>query len=142
MDVATVEVFLDIERAAVVSHSFRAEPGERLLGFGERSHLFSLNQGVLENYVGEGLFQPHEYPFLTDAVPPWGVHNRPDGTISPIPWVLSSRGFGPLLDQDDLSYERFRTDLDLRRRCAELLGDRVDRGAEGSSLSRKGSFAR
>jgi alpha-glucosidase (family GH31 glycosyl hydrolase) len=28
----------------------------------------------------------------------------------PIPWVLSSRGYGLLLDQDDVSYERFRTE--------------------------------
>jgi alpha-glucosidase (family GH31 glycosyl hydrolase) len=110
VDDATVSVSADVDRAAVVSQSFRARPGERFLGFGERSHCYSLERGVIENYVGEGPYQPHEYQFLTDSVPPWGVRNRPDATYFPIPWVLSSRGYGLLLDQDDVSYERFRTE--------------------------------
>jgi sulfoquinovosidase len=111
LDAATVAVSIDVEGATVLSQSFRAEPGERFLGFGERSHLFSLDHGVVENYVGEGPFQPHEYPFLSDTVPPWGLRNRPDATYYPVPWVLSSRGVGLLIDQDDLSYERFRTEV-------------------------------
>ena len=38
------------------------------------------------------------------------MRNRPDATYFPIPWVLSSRGYGLLLDQDDVSYEWFRTE--------------------------------
>jgi alpha-D-xyloside xylohydrolase len=107
-DSAAVRV--EVEGAAVVSQSFVAGAGERFLGFGERSHELSLERGVIENYVGEGPYQPHEYPFLTDIVPPWGIRNRPDATYFPLPWVLSTRGFGVSIDQDDLSYVRVRMD--------------------------------
>jgi alpha-D-xyloside xylohydrolase len=106
----TIAVTIGVDGAAVVSQSFIAEDGERFLGFGERSHAVSLDRGVVENYVGEGPYQPHEYPFLTDTVPPWGIRNRPDATYFPLPWVLSTRGYGLSIDQDDLSYVRLRVD--------------------------------
>ena len=93
----------------MVSQSFAARDGERFLGFGERSHAVSLDRGVVENYVGEGPYQPHEYPFLADIVPPWAIRDRLDATYFPLPWVLSTRGYGLSIDQDDLSYIRLRT---------------------------------
>jgi len=106
----TVSVTVWVERAAVVSQRFAARDGERFLGFGERSHAVSLDRGVVENYVGEGPYQPHEYPFLADIVPPWAIRNRRDATYFPLPWVLSTLGYGVSIDQDDLSYIRLRTD--------------------------------
>jgi sulfoquinovosidase len=105
-----VAVTIAVAGAAVVSQSFVAEPGERFLGFGERSHAVSLDHGVVENYVGEGPYQQHEYPLLADTVPPWAMRNRPDATYFPVPWVVSTRGFGVSIDQDDLSYVRLRAD--------------------------------
>ena len=109
-DDETIAVRVDVDGAAVVSQSFVAHDGERFLGFGERSHAVGLDRGVVENYVGEGPYQPHEYPFLTDTVPAWGIRNRQDATYFPLPWVLSTRGFGLSIDQDDLSYVRLRVD--------------------------------
>jgi alpha-glucosidase len=43
-------------------------------------------------------------------VPPWGIRNRPDAAYFPLPWVLSTRGYGLSIDQDDLSYVRLRAD--------------------------------
>jgi alpha-glucosidase (family GH31 glycosyl hydrolase) len=106
----TIAVTLDVDGAAVIGQSFVARDGERFLGFGERSHAVSLEHGVVENYVGEGPYQPHEYPFLTDTVPAWGIRNRPDAAYFPLPWVLSTRGYGLSIDQDDLSYVRLRVD--------------------------------
>ncbi|HEX6492363.1 MAG TPA: TIM-barrel domain-containing protein, partial [Candidatus Dormibacteraeota bacterium] len=108
--VGTVAVTVAVDGAAAVSQAFVAQDGERFLGFGERSHAVSLDRGVIENYVGEGPYQPHEYPFLTDTVPAWGIRNRPDATYFPLPWVLSTRGYGLSMDQDDLSYVRLRVD--------------------------------
>jgi alpha-D-xyloside xylohydrolase len=108
----TVSVTIAVEGAAVVSQSFAAASGERFLGFGERSHAVSLDRGVIENYVGEGPYQPHEYPFLDGIVPLWAVRNRPDATYFPLPWVLSTRGYGVSIDQDELSYVRLRADSD------------------------------
>jgi len=105
-----VTVTISVTGAAVISQSFIARDGERFLGFGERSHAVSLHRGVIENYVGEGPYQPHEYPLLADTVPPWAIRNRPDATYFPLPWVLSTRGYGLSIDQDDLSYVRLRTD--------------------------------
>jgi len=106
----TVTVVITVPGAAVVSQSFVAAPGERFLGFGERSHAVSLDRGVVENYVGEGPYQPHEYPFLDGIVPAWAIRNRPDATYFPLPWVLSTRGYGVSIDQDDLSCVRLRAD--------------------------------
>ena len=106
----SISVRVSAQGAAVVGQSFRAADGERFLGFGERSHAVSLDRGVVENYVGEGPYQPHEYPFLVGTVPPWAIRNRPDATYFPLPWVLSTRGYGVSIDQDDLSYVRLRTD--------------------------------
>jgi sulfoquinovosidase len=108
----SVTVAIAVEGAAVVSQSFIAADGERFLGFGERSHAVSLDHGIIENYVGEGPYQPHEYPFLEGIVPSWALRNRPDATYFPLPWVLSTRGYGLSLDQDELSYIRLRTDSD------------------------------
>jgi sulfoquinovosidase len=105
-----IAVTIAVPGAAVMSQSFVAEPGERFLGFGERSHAVSLERGVVENYVGEGPYQQHEYPLLRDTVPAWAIRNRSDATYFPVPWVVSTRGFGVSIDQDDLSYVRLRAD--------------------------------
>jgi sulfoquinovosidase len=105
-----ITVSIAVDGAAVISQSFVARTHERFLGFGERSHAFGLDRGVVENYVGDGPFQPHEYPLLTDTVPPWAIRNRPDATYFPVPWVLSSRGYGVSIDNDELSYIRLRVD--------------------------------
>jgi sulfoquinovosidase len=114
VDEGTVSVTIAVEAAAVCRQSFVAEKGERFLGFGERSHAVSMGRGVIENYVGEGPYQPHEYPFLDGIVPPWGVRNRQDATYFPVPWVLSTRGYGLLLERDEVSYARFRTEAEDR----------------------------
>jgi alpha-glucosidase len=105
-----ITVTVRIEGAAVVSQSFAAAGGERFLGFGERSHAASLDRGVIENYVGEGPYQEYEYPFLVGTVPAWALRERPDATYFPLPWVLSTAGFGVSIDQDELSYVRLRTE--------------------------------
>jgi alpha-glucosidase len=106
----TIAVTLRVEGAAVISQSFAATDGERFLGFGERSHAASLDHGVIENYVGEGPYQHEEYPFLVGTVPAWAMRERPDATYFPLPWVLSTAGYGLSIDQDDLSYVRLRTE--------------------------------
>jgi|SRR5271166_1591943 len=114
LDEATMSVVAEVPGASVITQSFGTRETERFLGFGERSHSHSLHRGVVENYVGEGPFQPDEYALLTDTVPPWGIRNRPDATYFPVPWVLSTLGYGLLIDQDDISYERFRTESEDR----------------------------
>jgi alpha-glucosidase (family GH31 glycosyl hydrolase) len=90
--------------------AFEAQADERFTGFGERSNAVDQGGGVLEHYVGEGPYAAEDYDPVLEVLPPWGVRNRLDATYYPIPWLLSSRGYGVLLDNDALSYHRLGTD--------------------------------
>jgi sulfoquinovosidase len=92
-----------------VGVGFGATEGERYLGFGERSNAVA-QTGVVENYVADGPYQSEEYPFLNAFVPPWGLRERTDSTYFPIPWLLSSAGYGVLVDSPETSYFRLRAD--------------------------------
>lgn len=89
-----------------VSIGFEAGPEERFYGFGERSNAVAQRGRAMEHYVGEGPYQNNEYPLVMQFVPPWGIRWRKDATYFPIPWLLSSRGYGVLVDNDALSYHR------------------------------------
>jgi alpha-glucosidase len=90
--------------------AFAASPDERFAGFGERSNAVDQSGNALEHYVGEGPYIDEEYPFVLPVIPPWGIRWRRDATYFPMPWLLSSRGYGVLLDNDALSYHRIGTD--------------------------------
>jgi alpha-glucosidase len=85
---------------------FAAHADERYFGFGERGNAVNQRGRAVEHYVGEGPYQDLEYPFVTALVPKWGIRWRKDATYFPIPWLLSSRGYGVLLDNDPLAYHR------------------------------------
>jgi alpha-glucosidase len=90
--------------------AFEAQSDERFTGFGERSNAVDQGGGVLEHYVGEGPYAAEDYDLVLQVLPPWGVRRLPDATYFPIPWLLSSRGYGVLIDNDALSYHRLGTD--------------------------------
>ena len=77
---------------------FTRAPDERFLGFGERSDKVVRTDGTVQDYVAEGPYQPEEESAIAAFVPPAGYDPRPDATYFPIPWVLSSRGYGVLLE--------------------------------------------
>jgi alpha-glucosidase (family GH31 glycosyl hydrolase) len=43
---------------------------------------------------------------MGEILPDWGTRSRQDSTYFPIPWLLSSRGYGVLIDNDEMSYHR------------------------------------
>ena len=88
----------------------RAPQGERYLGFGERSNTVDQRGNEVENYVAEGPFEADERPLIPSFVPPWGFHPRPDATYFPMPWLLSSAGYGVLLDNSERSVFRLGSD--------------------------------
>ena len=59
---------------------------------------------MVESFVSDGPYQTEEYPFLNAFVPPWALRSRPDATYFPIPWLLSTRGYGVLVDNPETSY--------------------------------------
>ncbi len=78
-------------------------PRERMLGFGERSNAVDQRGNEVEDYVSDGPFGPEEYSLARATVPAWGIRDRPDATYFPVPWLLSSRGFGLLVRDDRTS---------------------------------------
>ncbi len=91
---ATIRDAYKSEPAEAFRIGFRLVGGERLLGFGERSNRVNQRGNEVENYVGEGPYQESDYPIITNTVPPWGVRQRADATYFPMPWFISTRGFG------------------------------------------------
>lgn len=91
----------------VLGVGFVAESEERFVGFGERSNTVDQSGWDLEHYVGDGpYYDGDEYMLMRQVLPPAGTRWRADSTYFPIPWLLSSRGYGVLIDNDELSYHR------------------------------------
>ncbi len=87
-------------------------PASAISGFGERSDAVSRESGVVENYVSDGPYQANEYPAINLFVPPWGLRERTDSTYFPIPWLLSTGGYGVLAENPETSYFRLRSDAE------------------------------
>ena len=89
--------------ATQVGISFDTRPAERYLGFGERSNAVDQRGQTIENYVAEGPYQQAERPAIAGFVPQPGYRPRDDATYFPIPWLLSTGGYGVLVDNDERS---------------------------------------
>ncbi len=86
-----------------VAERFAARPGERFLGFGERSNAVDQRGREVESYVSDGPFRPEDRAVGGAIRPPWARGERDDSTYYPVPWLLSSRGYGVLVDEDATS---------------------------------------
>jgi alpha-glucosidase (family GH31 glycosyl hydrolase) len=93
-----------------VGIGFEAHAGERYLGFGERSNAVDQRGNTVESYVADGPYQSEEYPVLTPFVPAPGLRPRDDATYFPMPWVLSTAGYGVLVENNETSYFRLGSD--------------------------------
>jgi len=98
----------DVEALGI---GFEAMASERFFGFGERANALDQRGNVVENYVSDGPYQSEERPVVGLFVPPPGFRERDDASYYPVPWLLSSRGVGVLVDNDDVSYFRLGTDV-------------------------------
>ncbi|MGI8460015.1 MAG: TIM-barrel domain-containing protein [Solirubrobacterales bacterium] len=88
---------------AMTSAEFVAEPSERFYGFGERSDFVERRGHEAENYVSDGPVRVEDREYTRPFVPPWAARDRDDSTYFPLPWLLSSRGWGVLIDEDATS---------------------------------------
>jgi alpha-glucosidase (family GH31 glycosyl hydrolase) len=82
---------------------FTAPAGERFFGFGERSDVLDQRGHDVENYVSDGPFPEGDRALVSGTIPPQGFRARDDATYYPVPWLLSSRGYGVLIDRDETS---------------------------------------
>jgi alpha-glucosidase (family GH31 glycosyl hydrolase) len=89
---------------------FDAPGAERFFGFGSRSNAVDHRGREVENYVTDGPTRPEDRQYPRAFVPPWSHGERDDSTYYPVPWLLSSRGYGVLVDRDETS--RFRLGSD------------------------------
>jgi alpha-glucosidase (family GH31 glycosyl hydrolase) len=89
---------------------FAATADERFFGFGERANAVDQRGNVVENYVADGPYQANERPVVASFVPRPGFRARDDATYFPVPWLLSSRGVGVLVDNAETSYFRLATE--------------------------------
>ena len=89
--------------ARTVSIRFPARRGERLTGFGERSNAVDQRGRDVLNYTADGPFLEADQTLAGAATPDWAEVDSRDATYYPIPWLLSSRGYGVLVDNDETS---------------------------------------
>ncbi len=88
-----------------VGMGFASRPAESYFGFGERSNKVDQAGSTVENYVSDGPYQAEEYPLINLVAPPWGLRDgHTDATYYPVPWLLSSAGYGVLVDNPETSY--------------------------------------
>ncbi|HET9119975.1 MAG TPA: TIM-barrel domain-containing protein [Solirubrobacterales bacterium] len=89
-----------------IGMGFDAQPSERYLGFGERSNAVNQRGNEVENYVSDGPYAPADRSLIGNFIPPQGWHPRDDATYFPVPWLLSTAGYGVLLGNEETSYFR------------------------------------
>jgi alpha-glucosidase (family GH31 glycosyl hydrolase) len=93
--------------ATTAGASFGVAGRERFLGFGERSNAVDQTGREVYNWAEEGPFSSGSAePLLRPLLPDFTFPNGPSATNLPIPWLLSTRGLGLLIDQTHRS--RFR----------------------------------
>lgn len=92
-----------------VSLDLQAPQGERYLGLGERSNAVNQRGNQVENRVMDGPYTESQAFIVKGFVPAPGLGSRPDSTYFPVPWMLSTSGYGVLVDNDEDSYFELAT---------------------------------
>lgn len=105
-----IEVSFEIDGATsdvrALGAAWRSPDGERFYGFGQRANALEHRGEEVESYVSDGPYREDEYTGIGALLPPPGFRRRLDATYFPLPWLLSSRGYGVLVANDDTAYHR------------------------------------
>jgi sulfoquinovosidase len=83
---------------------------ERFFGLGERADAVQHRGADVESYVSDGPYVEDEWPLIGALLPPPGFRRRADATYFPMPWILSSRGYGVLVANDETAYHHLATE--------------------------------
>ena len=105
--VVAVEAKVLGELGAEVSLSgadFEPAGGERYLGFGERSNAVDQTGNHVFSWAEEGPFSSGNGERYTNLIPNFTFPTGPTASNFPIPWLVSTRGFGVLIDKTERSY--------------------------------------
>jgi alpha-glucosidase (family GH31 glycosyl hydrolase) len=93
-----------------MSDSFSSGGREHFSGFGGRENRVDQAGETVESWSAEGTWIPSDRPIIPAFIEPWTDSNRADGAYFPMPWMVSSRGYGFLLDNSVRSLFRLRSD--------------------------------
>lgn len=124
--------------------AFATGDDEHYMGFGERENAVDQAGRTVESWAVEGAFNPVEVPFVPLAAEPWAISGRDDATYFPMPWFVSSRGYGFLLENTERSLFRLgtdRTDAWAVTADAPRIGYRVFAGPKPLDVVRRFSAA-
>ena len=102
--------------ASEVSISFDARAGERFFGLGERADAVEHRGSSVVNRVSDGPWTDDQLDVVGQVLPAAGFSDRRDATYFPMPWVLSTNGYGVLVDNDETSRFDLATDATIRTR--------------------------
>ena len=114
------------ERVAAFGSAFEHADGERYLGFGERSNAADQTGNRVISWAEEGPFSAGNYEDELGVILPGFVFpTGPTTTNFPMPWMVSTRGLGVLIDNPERSYFNL---LNERRDAwlAEVESKRID----------------
>ena len=93
-----------------MAQGFASPANEHFSGFGGRENAVDQAGRTVETWSEEGAWVPGDRPFIPPFIEPWTYSTRDDGTYFPMPWMVSSRGYGFLLDDPQRSLFRLRSD--------------------------------
>jgi alpha-glucosidase (family GH31 glycosyl hydrolase) len=119
-DDGVLRIEAHVSGAGAVGARFGRDEGEFFVGFGVRSDQVVRTEGVVENWVGEGPYQLDEYPLVEALTPRWAIRRRRDAAYYPVPWCLSSAGYGVLVDNPQISWFRFGGEVSVEVRADRL----------------------
>src|SRR5262245_28535832 len=87
-----------------IGAAWRTTPDERFYGLGERANAVQHRGARVESYVSDGPWIEENRSLISAILPAPGFRARDDATYFPVPWILSSRGYGVLVDNDETAY--------------------------------------
>lgn len=90
-----------VDAPRAIGAAWAASPDERFYGLGERATTTQHRGTEVESYVSDGPWIEADRPLIRNVLPPPGFRPRNDATYFPVPWILSSRGYGVLVDNDE-----------------------------------------
>ncbi|CAN5881908.1 hypothetical protein BH23ACT2_BH23ACT2_26280 [soil metagenome] len=97
------ETATDGPASTTVAVELVADTDERFFGLGQRATGVDHRGQEVENRVLDGPYTDAQIPIVGNVVPPAGFSERRDATYFPMPWVLSTAGYGVLVDNDETS---------------------------------------
>ncbi len=98
------------EGLVALGAAWRLRDGERFFGLGQRAGAVEHRGTEVESYVSDGPYREDEWEAIGALLPPPGFRRRADATYFPVPWVLSSTGYGVVVANDDTAYHRLGTE--------------------------------